>query len=83
MSWDKTIKLRVKTHPFTAIYKVPLVGPLPLSLASSTTTLFIIPFTPDTLALFQAFVLAVLLATTGPLHMLFSPPRMLLSLAFP
>lgn len=50
--------------------------------ASSSTTLCLTPFISDTLALFQAPVLAVLLATTGPLHMLFAQPRKLFSLAF-
>lgn len=70
-SWDKTNKLRIKTHPFTMVYKT-----------ASLTTLCFTPFTPDTLAFFQALVLAVWLATTGPLHVLFSLPRMLFSLAF-
>lgn len=71
MSWDKTIKLRVKTHPFTA----NLQGPFGLTLTSFSSLIYNHTlhrfFTPDTLALLHAFVLAVLLATTGPLHMLF------------
>lgn len=61
------------------IYKVLFGLIICLSLASSPTALCLISFTPNILALFQALVLAVLLATTGPLHMLFSPPRIIFS----
>lgn len=52
-------------------------------LASSPTTLCLTSLTPDTLSLFKILIFAVLLATTGLLQMLFSPPRMLFCLPSP
>lgn len=71
MLWIKPLNPSDKDHPFTTVYRV-LFGLILsyLSLASSPTIFCLTSFTPDTLALFQALVLVVLLATTGPLHMI-------------
>lgn len=70
MLWIKPLNPSDKDHPFTVVYRV-LFGLILsyLSLASSPTIFCLTSFTPDTLALFQALVL-VLLATTGPLHLI-------------
>lgn len=69
--WIKPLNPSDKDHPFTVVYRVLFDLILSyLSLASSPTIFCLTSFTPDTLALFQALVLVVLLATTGPLHLI-------------